>query len=61
MSDDHQLLNAKQMGAMLGVSGVTITQWHKDGKIPAEIAEGRLFKFDLERSKEALRKRAERP
>lgn len=60
MREPSDTLNAKQMGAILGVSSVTVAAWYHEGKIPAEIAEGRLYRFDPAKVKEALRERAAR-
>ena len=55
MSD---LINASLLAAALGVAVATITAWAKKGIIPAEIHEGRLYRFDLARVKAALAERA---
>ncbi len=53
------LLNATELGKHLGLTyhGV-ISLWEK-GAIPAEIAEGRIYRFDLAKVKAALAKRAQ--
>lgn len=51
-------VNATEMGAILGITAKTVVDWHKAGKIPAEVAEGRLYRFDAEKVKAALRQRA---
>lgn len=51
-------VNATEMAALLGVTRPTVIAWHEAGKIPAEIAEGRTYRFDAEKVKQALRTRA---
>jgi predicted DNA-binding transcriptional regulator AlpA len=55
---DTSLLNGKQLAAKLGVSAGQVTLWHQANVIPAEIKEGRCIRFDLERVREHLAKRA---
>jgi predicted site-specific integrase-resolvase len=54
------LLNPKQLSATLCVSSVTILSWYHARIIPAEIAEGRIYKFDLEKVRSALAERAQK-
>jgi predicted site-specific integrase-resolvase len=42
------------------VSGRTVRDWFHAGLIPAEVAAGRVFRFDLERVREALAANAEK-
>ncbi|MES2659288.1 MAG: hypothetical protein V4689_11775 [Verrucomicrobiota bacterium] len=51
-------LNARDLGIALGMSCQTVIRLQKSGAIPAEIAEGRLYRFDLEKVKKALADRA---
>lgn len=53
-----QFTNAADTGKALGISGEAVVKLYKDGAIPAEIAEGRLYRFDLERVRKALNDRA---
>jgi len=53
-------LNATQIGAKLSLDQSTVIALYKKGAIPAEIAEGRLYRFDLEKVKAALAERAAR-
>lgn len=57
MSD---LLTTQQLAAALNVGAQTVRDWHKAGVIPAEIAEGHVFRFNLENVREALAKRAKK-
>jgi predicted site-specific integrase-resolvase len=52
------LLNGKQLAAKLSVSPSQVTHWHQAGAITAEIAEGRCIRFDLEKVRAQLAKRA---
>lgn len=56
--NDSPLLNGKQLAARLGISAMQVSRWHQSGVIPAEIKEGRCIRFDLERVREHLAKRA---
>lgn len=51
-------LNASQLAKEIGVSIPTVIRLFKAGKIPAEIAEGRLRRFDLAKVRAALAERA---
>lgn len=52
------LLNATQLAKHLGVDQSQVSRWRKDGIIPAEISEGRCHRYDLNRVREHLAKRA---
>jgi len=54
------LLNASALSKALGVSCATITAWVKKKIIPVEIHEGRVYRFDLAKVREALAERAKR-
>jgi excisionase family DNA binding protein len=54
------LMTAEQIGRALGTTKKTVFEWYHEGKIPAEIAEGRTYRFDLDAVKSALKKRAEK-
>lgn len=52
------LLTPGQLAKQLGTTNKTVLEWYHGGKIPAEIAEGAVYRFDPEAVKEALKKRA---
>lgn len=52
------LLTPGQMGKALGTTNKTILEWFHAGKIPAEVAEGAVYRFDPAKVKEALAERA---
>ncbi len=52
------LLNGKELGKELGFSAGEAVRLYKAGAIPAEIAEGRLYRFDIAKVKKALAERA---
>ena len=54
------LLNAKQTANSLGVSPQTIGEWTDQGIITPEIHEGRCIRFDLEKVRSQLAKRAKK-
>lgn len=55
---DPELLRPKELGEKIGVRSVTILEWYHAGKIPAEVAEGRIYLFNLSNVLAALAKRA---
>ena len=50
----------QQLADEIGVSKCVVLRWHAEGRIPAEVSEGRVIRFDLERVKAHLAKRAAR-
>jgi hypothetical protein len=54
------LLSANALGKELGLTGDTILRLYRDEVIDAEIHEGRLIRFDLEKVRSTLAKRAKR-
>lgn len=52
------LLTPEELAAHYKVKPKTIRTWHLQGKIPAEVATGRILRFDGERVAEALRSEA---
>lgn len=54
----RDLLPPRRLAEILGVSPVTILEWYHAGKIPAEIAEGRIYRFDEQKVRTALAQRA---
>ena len=54
-----RLLNAKQLADVLNVAQNTVLLWFRKGIIVAEIAEGRVIRFDPERVEADLFARAE--
>ena len=56
----YGLLTPEEIGEVYQVSGRTVRDWFHAGLIPAEVAAGRVFRFDLERVREALAANAEK-
>jgi hypothetical protein len=54
------LFFANALAKQLGITGDTILRLYRDEAIDAEIHEGRLIRFDLEKVRTALAKRAKR-
>jgi hypothetical protein len=54
------LFSANALAKQLGITGDTILRLYRDEVIDAEIHEGRLIRFDLEKVRTALAKRARR-
>lgn len=52
------LVSAKALASILGTSTIKILKWFHDGVIPAEVAEGRVYRFDPEKVRLVLRHRA---
>ncbi len=52
------LLSANALAKELGMNGDTILRLYRDEVIDAEIHEGRLIRFDLEKVRDRLAKRA---
>lgn len=48
-------LTAAEIAPLFKVSKRTVLNWHNDGIIPAEIAVGRVIRFDAARVRDALR------
>jgi predicted site-specific integrase-resolvase len=53
------LVNQDQLARLLGVSKTTVSIWHKQGIISAAIEESRNVRFDAEKVRRELAKRAE--
>jgi len=53
-------LSPKQLAAKLGVSPPTVVNWVHQGIIPAEVATGRIWRFDEQKVFAALKEQAER-
>ena len=53
-------LSANALGKELGISVNAVLRLYRDEAIDAEIHEGRLIRFDLEKVRTALAKRAKR-
>ncbi len=51
-------VNATEMGKLVGLSRQKIVALHEDGAIPAEVAEGRTYRFDPDKVRAALAARA---
>jgi hypothetical protein len=54
------LLSANALGKELGISVNAVLRLYRDEVIDAEIHEGRLIRFDLEKVRSTLAKRAKR-
>jgi hypothetical protein len=54
------LFSANALGKQLGISVNAVLRLYRDEVIDAEIHEGRLIRFDLEKVRTALAKRAKR-
>ena len=57
-TEDPDLLTPAQLAAKLGTTRTTIQEWFHSGKIPAEIAEGYYYRYDLQKVRAALAARA---
>lgn len=55
MSD---LLNMTKLAKCLGVAKSTVHDWQEQGVITAEIEEGKVFRYDLQKVRERLAERA---
>jgi hypothetical protein len=55
------LLTAKELAAHFNTTPSTIFSWYHDGTIPAEVAVGKVYRFDLERVSRALAEGASGP
>lgn len=51
---EEQLLTPEEVGEVYQVTGRTVREWFHAGLIPAEVAVGRVFRFDLEKVKDSL-------
>lgn len=56
----ERLLTPEEVGELFQVSGRTVRDWFHAGKIPAEVAVGRIYRFSLRRVREALAADAQR-
>ena len=54
------LMTPKELAAHFKTTTSTILSWYHDGTIPAEVATGKVYRFDLERVSHALAKGAEK-
>lgn len=52
------LVTPDQLGKIYQVSGRTIRRWHDEGRFPAEVAEGKVLRFDPDQVAVALKRRA---
>jgi excisionase family DNA binding protein len=53
------LLTPEELAGRYAVAKSTILEWFRQGRIPAEVAVGKVIRFDPERVAEALRDAAE--
>lgn len=54
-------LTPAQLAKELGTYSKKVLDWYHAGKIPAEIAEERTYRFDLAKVRKALADRAAKP
>lgn len=59
MSTVPQLKTPEEIGEIYQVTGKTVLGWFHDGLIPAEVAVGKIYRFDAEDLAKALRDAAE--
>lgn len=52
------LVSARKLAAAIGISPTAVLRLYRDGIIPAEVAEGRLIRFDAQRVRKLLAERA---
>jgi excisionase family DNA binding protein len=52
------LLTPEDLAARYAVTRKTVLEWFHQGRIPAEVATGRIFRFDAEKVAKALAKEA---
>ena len=53
-------MTPEEIGEVYQVSGRTVRDWFHAGLIPAEVAAGRVFRFDLGKVRDALAANAEK-
>ena len=51
-------LTPEELAARYAVAKSTVLDWFHQGKIPAEVAVGKVYRFDAEKVAEALKKEA---
>jgi predicted site-specific integrase-resolvase len=56
----NTLLTPQELGELYKVSADTIRAWHKQGRIPAEVAVNKILRFDPEAVAAALKADAEK-
>jgi len=54
----NPLLSPKQLAAKLGTTNKTILEWYHAGIIPAEVALGKIYRFDEPKIRAVLAKLA---
>ena len=47
----------KELASSCGTSVATVLDWYHQGRIPAEVAEGAVYRFELEAVNQALEAR----
>lgn len=55
---ESRIVTAKELASMIGISMSKILTWYHEGVIPAEVAEGRVYRFDPEKVLLILKHRA---
>lgn len=53
-----QLVGPRDLAKTYSVSSVTILDWYRAGKIPAEVAMGKVYRFDAAKVAKALAEQA---
>ena len=59
MNGADEILTAREVAKIYKTTPSTVLQWFHAGKIPAEMAEGRVIRFSKVRVADALLKRVE--
>ncbi len=49
-----QFLSPAELGERYGVTGKTVLEWFHEGRIPAAVATGRIYRFDAGKVEAAL-------
>jgi excisionase family DNA binding protein len=58
VSDTPSILTPTELAAHFKTSKQTVLQWYHKGLIPAEVATGSVYRFDLAKVQEALAAKA---
>ena len=59
-TETEELFTAGEIAQKLKTSSKTILEWFHSGLIPAEVAEGQIYRFDLAKVRAALAERAKK-
>lgn len=58
MSAHAELVTTAQLAKIYQVTPKTVWQWYREGRIDAEVAEGKILRFDPDKVAAALKRRA---